>query len=96
MATGYDARVLPRRNVMLSSSFTGWKNYMRPLGELVKDGDAMKAFGGTMVLWDFHARKPRQVFEVPGVPLEVRWAVARGPQLCLYQHSTHFENLARL
>jgi methanethiol oxidase len=63
---GYDARVLPRRNVMLSSSFTGWKNYMRPLGELVKDADAMKAFGGTMVLWDFHARKPRQVFEVPG------------------------------
>jgi methanethiol oxidase len=71
---GYDARVLPRRNVMLSSSFTGWQNYMRPLGELVKDADAMKAFGGTMVLWDFHARKPRQVFEVPGVPLEVRWA----------------------
>ncbi len=62
------------RNVMLSSSFTGWQNYMRPLGELVKDSDAMKAFGGTMVLWDFHARKPRQVFEVPGVPLEVRWA----------------------
>ena len=75
---GYDARVLPRRNVMLSSSFTGWKNYMRPLGELVKDGDAMKAFGGTMVLWDFHARKPRQVFEVPGVPLEVRWASREG------------------
>ena len=70
----HDARVLPRRNVMLSSSFTGWQNYMRPLGELVKDTDAMKAFGGTMVLWDFHARKPRQVFEVPGVPLEVRWA----------------------
>jgi selenium-binding protein 1 len=71
---GYDARVLPRRNVMLSSSFTGWHNYMRPLGELVNDADAMKAFGNTMVLWDFHARKPRQVFEVPGAPLEVRWA----------------------
>jgi selenium-binding protein 1 len=71
---GYDARVLPRRNVMLSSSFTGKDNYMRPLGEVVKDPDAMKAFGGTMVLWDFHARKPRQVFEVPGAPLEVRWA----------------------
>jgi selenium-binding protein 1 len=71
---GYDARVLPRRNVMLSSSFTGWNNYMRPLGEVVKDADAMKAFGNTMVLWDFHARKPRQVFEVPGAPLEVRWA----------------------
>jgi methanethiol oxidase len=71
---GYDARVLPRRNVMLSSSFTGWHNYMRPLGEVVNDPDAMKAFGNTMVLWDFHARKPRQVFEVPGAPLEVRWA----------------------
>ncbi len=71
---GYDARVLPRRNVMLTSSFTGWNNYMRPLGEVVNDKEAMKAFGGTMVLWDFHARKPRQVFEVPGVPLEVRWA----------------------
>jgi selenium-binding protein 1 len=71
---GYDARVLPRRNVMLSSSFTGWNNYMRPIGELVNDADAMKAFGSTMVLWDFHARRPRQVFEVPGAPLEVRWA----------------------
>ncbi|MGD1876131.1 MAG: selenium-binding protein SBP56-related protein [Kiloniellaceae bacterium] len=70
----YDARVLPRRNVMLSSSFTGWSNYMRPLGDVVKDPEAMKAFGNTMVLWDFHARQPRQVFEVPGTPLEVRWA----------------------
>lgn len=71
---GYDARVLPRRNVMLTSSFTGWNNYMRPLGEVVNDAEAMKAFGGSMVLWDFHARQPRQVFSVPGVPLEVRWA----------------------
>ncbi|MEX0759294.1 MAG: selenium-binding protein SBP56-related protein, partial [Tistlia sp.] len=71
---GYDARVLPRRNVMLTSSFTGWNNYMRPLGEVVNDPEAMKAFGGSMVLWDFHARQPRQVFSVPGVPLEVRWA----------------------
>jgi len=47
---------------------------MRPLGEVVGDPEAMKAFGATMVLWDFHARQPRQVFEVPGVPLEVRWA----------------------
>ena len=71
---GYDARVLPRRNVMLTSSFTGLDNYMRPLGEVVNDPEAMKAFGGTMVLWDFHARTPRKVFEVPGVPLEIRWA----------------------
>jgi methanethiol oxidase len=69
---GYDARVLPRKNVMLTSSFTGWHNYMRPFGELAKDpGDG---FGGSMVLWDFHARTPKKIFHVPGTPLEVRWA----------------------
>jgi selenium-binding protein 1 len=75
---GYDARVLPRRNVLLTSSFTGRDNYMRPFGDLAKDAEAMKKFGQTMVLWDFHARKPKKVFHVPGAPLEVRWAW--GPQ----------------
>jgi selenium-binding protein 1 len=71
---GYDARVLPRKNVMLSTSFTGWNNYMREFGDLVKDAGAMKQFGGSMVLWDFHSRQPKQVFKVPGAPLEIRWA----------------------
>lgn len=75
---GYDARVLPRKNVMLTSSFTGLENYMRPLGDVLKDENAMKKFGQTMVLWDFHARTPKQVFHVPGAPLEIRWAW--GPQ----------------
>jgi selenium-binding protein 1 len=70
----YDARVLPRKNVMLSSSFTGAANYLRPFGELVQDAGAMKNFGRTMTLWDFHTRKPKKVFHVPGAPLEVRWA----------------------
>jgi len=70
----YDARVLPRKNVMLSSSFTGWNNYMRPFGELAKDAEAMKNVGQTMTLWNFHTRQPRKVFHVPGAPLEVRWA----------------------
>jgi selenium-binding protein 1 len=70
----YDARVLPRKNVLLTTSFTGWKNYMREFGDLVKDPEAMKNFGGTMVVWDFHTRKPKKVFKVPGAPLEVRWA----------------------
>jgi selenium-binding protein 1 len=70
----YDARVLPRKNALLTSSFTGWKNYTRPFGDLVKDSEAMKQFGGTMVLWDFHTRKPKKVFSVPGAPLEIRWA----------------------
>jgi selenium-binding protein 1 len=71
---GYDARVLPRKNVMLTSSFTGIDNYMRPLGDVLADREAMTKFGQTMVLWDFHARQPRKVLHVPGVPLEIRWA----------------------
>jgi selenium-binding protein 1 len=71
---GYDARVLPRKNVLLTTSFTGLNNYMRPFAELAKDAGAMKNFGGSMVLWDFHARLPKKVFSVPGAPLEIRWA----------------------
>jgi selenium-binding protein 1 len=59
---------------MLTSSFTGLDNYMRDFGGLVKDAGAMKQFGGSMVLWDFHTRKPKKVFNVPGAPLEIRWA----------------------
>jgi len=71
---GYDARVLPRKNVLLTSSFTGWNNYMRDFGQLTADAAAMKNFGSTMVIWDFHTRQPKKVLQVPGAPLEVRWA----------------------
>jgi selenium-binding protein 1 len=71
---GYDARVLPRKNALLTSSFTGWKNYTTDFGKLTADSEAMKNFGSTMVMWDFHARQPKKVFPVPGVPLEIRWA----------------------
>jgi selenium-binding protein 1 len=70
----YDARVLPRKNALLSTSFTGWKNYMRAFGDLAKDAEAMKQFGHSMTLWNFHTRKPKKVFQVPGAPLEIRWA----------------------
>jgi len=72
---GYDVRVNANLNRMLTSSFTGKKNYMRPFGELAKDAEAMKNFGGSVVVWDFHARKPLQVLSVPGAPLELRWAL---------------------
>jgi selenium-binding protein 1 len=70
----YDARVLPRKNALLTTSFTGWKNYTRDFGDLAKDGEAMKHFGNTMVVWDFHTRQPKKVFQTPGAPLEIRWA----------------------
>ncbi|HEX7213263.1 MAG TPA: selenium-binding protein SBP56-related protein [Methylomirabilota bacterium] len=72
---GYDVRVNVNLNRMLTSSFTGRKNYMRPVGELLKDAEAMKQFGSSVVVWDFHARKPLQVLSVPGAPLELRWAL---------------------
>jgi methanethiol oxidase len=75
---GYDIRVLPRRNVMLTSSFTGWSNYMMDFGQMLKDPEAMKRFGQSMVVWDFHARKPKKVLHVPGAPLEVRFATQPG------------------
>src|SRR5206468_11538373 len=68
-------RVQPRLNRMLTSSFTGHQNYMRDLPGLIGDAEAMKHFGSTMVVWDFHARKPVQTLEVPGAPLEIRWAL---------------------
>ncbi|MEW8381134.1 MAG: selenium-binding protein SBP56-related protein, partial [Candidatus Thiodiazotropha taylori] len=70
----YDLRVLPRRNVMLTSSFTGWSNYMMDFGKMLQDKEAMKRFGNTVVLWDLHTKKPKKVFDVPGAPLEIRCA----------------------
>jgi len=72
---GYDLAVNPKKNVLLTSSFTGYANYMRSLGELIKDGEAMKKFGNTMVLWDLKAIKPTKVLAVPGAPLEIRWSL---------------------
>lgn len=71
---GYDARVLPRKNVLLTSSFTGWDNYTKDYTKVAADPEAMKRFGNTMVVWDFHTRRPKKVLKVPGVPLEIRWA----------------------
>ena len=71
---GYDARVLPRKNALLTSSFTGWNNYKMDFGKMTSDPEAMKHFGQTMVMWDFHTRQPKKVFQVPGAPLEIRWA----------------------
>jgi selenium-binding protein 1 len=72
---GYDVRVKAELNRMLTSSFTGRDNYMRSLPELMQDAEAMKRFGSTMVVWNYHTRKPLQVLQVPGAPLEIRWAL---------------------
>ncbi|HEY3098135.1 MAG TPA: selenium-binding protein SBP56-related protein, partial [Methylomirabilota bacterium] len=61
---GYDLAVNPRKNVLLTSSFTGYDNYMRPLGDVVNDPEAMKRFGNTMVVWDLKAMKPKKILSV--------------------------------
>jgi len=75
---GYDVAINPARNAMLTSSFAGWKNYMRNLGDLIKDPAAMKHFGNTLVMWNLKTLQPTQIFNVPGAPLEIRWALAPG------------------
>ncbi len=79
---GYDVRVLPRRNAMFTSSFTGWTNYMMDFGKMLNDPEAMKRFGNTVVQWDLHARKPKKVFDVPGAPLEIRCAWGPNHNYC--------------
>ena len=80
---GYDIRALPRRNVMVTSSFTGWSNYMMDFGKMLQDKEAMKRFGNTVVVWDLHTRKPKKVLDVPGAPLEVRCAWKSENNWCL-------------
>ena len=75
---GYDIGINPAKNALLTSSFTGWNNYMMDFGKLVKDPDAMKRFGATMVLWNLKSMKPSKIFSVPGAPLEIRWSLKEG------------------
>ena len=79
---GYDVRVLPRRNVLITSSFTGWNNYMMNLGQLMRDAEAMKRFGNTVIVWNLHTRQPKKILDVPGAPLEVRCAWGSRSNYC--------------
>jgi selenium-binding protein 1 len=79
---GYDVRAQPRLNVLVTSSFTGWNNYMMDLGKLMADAEAMKNFGNTVVIWDLHSRKPRKILDVPGAPLEIRCAWGPNHDYC--------------
>lgn len=72
---GYDIGINPAKNVLLTSSFTGWNNYMMDLGKMVKDPEAMKRFGNTMAIWDLKSMKAEKILNVPGAPLEIRWSL---------------------
>ncbi len=78
----YDVRVLPRKNLLLTSSFTGWSNYMMDFGKMLADPEAMKHFGNTVVQWDLQTHQPKKVFDVPGAPLEIRCALESNHNYC--------------
>ena len=71
----YDIAINPQKNAMVTSSFTGWTNYMMDFEKMVSDPNAMQHFGNTMVLWNHKSMTPQKVFAVPGAPLEIRWAL---------------------
>lgn len=75
---GYDIGINPAMNALLTSSFTGWNNYMMDFGKLLKDPSAMKHFGSTMVMWNLKTMRPEKIMQVPGAPLEVRWSLKEG------------------
>jgi selenium-binding protein 1 len=79
---GYDVRFLPRLDFMITSSFTGWTNYMMDFGKMLKDEEAMKRFGNTVVVWSLSERRPKKIFDVPGSPLEIRCALDSGHDYC--------------
>jgi selenium-binding protein 1 len=93
---GYDARVLPRKNVMLTSSFTGLKNYMRDVGSLMKDPEALKNVGGTMVLWDFPHTSAEEGLQ--GAGCTARDSLGLGPeaQLRIHRDRVRLQAVARL
>src|SRR2546421_11121425 len=75
---GYDIAINPAKNGLLTSRFAGWQHSKRELGDLIKDAEAMKHFGNTMVVWNLKSMRPTQVLSVPGAPLEIRWSLAPG------------------
>src|ERR1700732_4819328 len=61
---GNDIAVNPAKNALLTSSFAGRNNYMRDLGEVVKDPEAMTHFGNTMALWILKPLERQQILGV--------------------------------
>jgi methanethiol oxidase len=67
---GYDVAVKPSLNRMVTSSFTPFRNYRKPLAQM-----DLKDFGRDLIVWDFKNRQPVQVGKTGLAPLEVRWSL---------------------
>jgi selenium-binding protein 1 len=83
---GYDVAIQPNLNRMVTSGFTFFNNYKKPLAQM----DFAK-FGNELIVWDFRERKPLAKLKVGGAPLETRWSLKaenhRGFTNCLLDDS---------
>jgi methanethiol oxidase len=70
---GYDVAVHPANNRMVTSGFTYYNNYKKPLAQF-----DFKAFGDKLVMWDFRERKPIVNLTTGLAPLECRWTLKPG------------------
>jgi selenium-binding protein 1 len=66
---GYDVAIQPQLNRMVTSSFTYFNNYKKPLAKM----DLTK-FGKDVLVWDFRDRKVIARLETGLSPLECRWS----------------------
>lgn len=70
---GYDVAIKPDLNRMVTSQFTFYNNYKKPLAEM-----DFKAFGSDILVWDYRERKVLQKLKTGGGPLECRWSLKEG------------------
>ena len=93
---GYDARIKPELNRMLTSSFTGKNNYMRKLPELMGDAEAMKNFGRHHGGVGLPRPEAAPDAEGPGRAARDPLGARAGASLRLHRHRPHLEADRRL
>jgi methanethiol oxidase len=70
---GYDIAIKPDVNRMVTSAFTYYNNYKKPLMQM-----DFKKFGNEILIWDFRERKVLTTLKTGAAPLECRWSLKPG------------------
>jgi methanethiol oxidase len=70
---GYDVAIRPDINRMVTSGFTFYDNYKKPLAEM-----DFKKFGSELLIWDFRKREVLATLKTGAAPLECRWSLKEG------------------
>jgi selenium-binding protein 1 len=70
---GYDVAISPKLNRMVTSSFTYFNNYKKPMKQM-----DFKKFGNEILIWDFRTKKMLTKLKTGAAPLECRWSLKEG------------------